>query len=91
MGHFDSLWTVLSNKGITIPAVIPINTLAHRSDWVLEQTNKAYIITTPSEAITLHSGNPFVRTDHGFMQLRLAPQEWDGALWFPLSNLSDLF
>ncbi|MFZ5432709.1 MAG: N-acetylmuramoyl-L-alanine amidase family protein [Calditrichota bacterium] len=71
--------------------LIPLNTLAHRSDWILEQTKRAYIVTTPSGIITFVSGNPFVQIESGCLQLRMAPQEWDGALWFPLSNLTDLF
>ncbi|MBU1983249.1 N-acetylmuramoyl-L-alanine amidase, partial [bacterium] len=71
--------------------LMPLNTLAHKAEWVLEMTRDAYIVTYPAGSVTFRRGNPFVGVEGGFVQLRLSPQEWDGALWFPLSDLTAVF
>ncbi|MDD5087832.1 MAG: N-acetylmuramoyl-L-alanine amidase [bacterium] len=71
--------------------LVPLNTLVHKAEWVLETTNRLYIVTYPGGTATFEPGNPFVACDGGFVQLRMIPQEWDGALWLPLSNVPAIF
>jgi N-acetylmuramoyl-L-alanine amidase len=41
--------------------------------------------------VVVRRGNPFVKVNDGHVQLRLAPEEWDGSLWLPISGLEKLF
>lgn len=71
--------------------VVPLYTLAKAAAWDLTSANGEHTVQWPGHTVSLRRGNPFAATDHGHVQLRLAPEEWDGSLWIPLSNLRDLF
>lgn len=71
--------------------LVPLNTLVHKAEWVLETTNRLYVVTYPGGSATFEPGNPFVACEGGFVQMRMIPQEWDGALWLPLADLRAIF
>jgi N-acetylmuramoyl-L-alanine amidase len=71
--------------------LIPLDALARPAGWTLLRADSQFVVTLPGEAITIRLGNPFVRVNDRFLQLRFPPEEWDGSLWIPFGNLRDLF
>lgn len=71
--------------------LVPLAMLVRAGAWTSEQQESQLLVVTPGDTVTLRQGNSFGRTGHRFVQLRLPPEEWDGSLWIPLSNLRDLF
>jgi N-acetylmuramoyl-L-alanine amidase len=69
----------------------PLTMLIRAAGWTCEQGDGQHIITLPGDTVILKVGNVFARTGGRFVQMRNAPEEWDGSLWVPLSNLRDLF
>lgn len=69
----------------------PLTMLIRAAEWTSEQGDGRHVITLPEDTVILKAGNVFARTGGRFIQMRNAPEEWDGSLWVPLSNLRDLF
>lgn len=71
--------------------LVPLYTLAKAAEWNLISANGEHALEWPGHSIKLRRGNPFAATDRNHVQMKLAPEEWDGSLWVPLANLPDLF
>lgn len=69
----------------------PLSMLVRAAAWTSEQSDGRHVIALPGDTVVLKIGNVFARVGSRFVQLRNAPEEWDGSLWVPLSNLRDLF
>jgi N-acetylmuramoyl-L-alanine amidase len=72
-------------------AMIPLSALAHKANWEEDNSEGRYVIMIPGQTIILRNGNPFARCGTRFVQMRVAPDEWDGSLWVPVSILGDVF
>jgi N-acetylmuramoyl-L-alanine amidase len=66
---------------------IPLTVLASKSDWSLQTEAGAEILTVDTFVIRARRDNPFYFLNGECRQFIFAPQEWDGALWVPLSGL----
>jgi N-acetylmuramoyl-L-alanine amidase len=71
--------------------LVPLAMLVRAAEWKAEQSGGQHIIVLSSDTVALRLGNAFGRSGEHFVQLRVPPEEWDGSLWVPLSNLQDLF
>ena len=71
--------------------LVPLASLVRAANWTLDQEASVHRVTSPSGCAELQAGNPFAKLPNGFVQLRMAPSEWDGSLWVPVVNLRDLF
>ena len=71
--------------------LVPLAMLTRAAAWSAEQQDGRHVVVLPGDTVTLRLGNAFGRAGNRFVQLRLPPEEWDGSLWIPLSNLRDLF
>jgi len=71
--------------------LVPLAMLVRAAGWSAEPQDGRHVIALPGDTVTLRLGNAFGRAGNHFVQLRLPPEEWDGSLWIPLSNLRDLF
>jgi N-acetylmuramoyl-L-alanine amidase len=71
--------------------LVPLAMLVRAAEWKAAPSDGQHVILLPTDTVSLRLGNAFVRSGDHFVQLRLPPEEWDGSLWVPLSNLRDLF
>ncbi|MBU0690821.1 N-acetylmuramoyl-L-alanine amidase [bacterium] len=71
--------------------LIPSALLTRKANWQREREANEEIITAPGSVTILRRGNPFAKVNDSHIQLRVAPEEWDGSFWLPLSGLQDMF
>lgn len=71
--------------------LIPSALLTRKANWQREREANEEIITAPGSITVLRRGNPFAQVNDSHVQLRVAPEEWDGSLWLPLSGLPAIF
>ncbi|MBI5059332.1 N-acetylmuramoyl-L-alanine amidase [candidate division KSB1 bacterium] len=72
-------------------SLIPLAMLARKGNWQVSMDDQTYSISAGMREVQLRRGNPFVIVDGRYVQTSFAPEEWDGSLWIPLSNLFALF
>jgi len=70
---------------------VPLAMLARAGEWNLESSEGRHSVTSPTLNVELYLGRLFAKSGERVVQLRLPPEEWDGSLWIPLVNLTDLF
>lgn len=68
---------------------VPLTILAGKSGWPLTTEAGMEILTIDTFVFRARRDNPFYFLNSRCRQLIFAPQEWDGALWVPLSGLLD--
>ena len=71
--------------------LIPSALLIRKANWEREREANEEIITAPGSITIVRRGNPFAEVNENHIQLRVAPEEWDGSLWLPLSGLEAMF
>ena len=71
--------------------MIPLGMVSEKAGWQFEQFGDKFVFMLPDWAVTLHRGNSFAAVNDRFVQLSMAPEEWDGSVWIPASNLIHLF
>ena len=71
--------------------LIPLTLLSTKAGWKTEVVNGLHIIKSPISQVSLRRNNPFQKIDDHYVQLPVAPDEWDGSLWLPASSLCRLF
>lgn len=74
-----------------VERLVPLSMLIRAGEGYSQQSGSDHILAMGSDTATLRAGNSFGRAGTRFIQLRFAPEEWDGSLWVPLSNIRDLF
>lgn len=71
--------------------LIPLSLIAQLASWTMETEGMNYIVHAPDLKVKIRRANPFLWVGDRPVQIRVEPEEWDGSLWLPVSNLSDIF
>lgn len=72
-------------------SLVPLGTLSHLANWREEHSDSQCTVLLESAKVSLRLTNPFARIDNHFVQLRVAPELWDGSFWIPVRNVDELF
>lgn len=67
--------------------LVPITAIASKSGWALETEAGVEVLRVDTFILRARRNNPFYFLNAQCCQFVIAPQEWDGALWIPLSGL----
>jgi N-acetylmuramoyl-L-alanine amidase len=67
--------------------LVPITAIASKSGWALETEAGVEVLRVDTFVLRARRNNPFYFLNAQCRQFVIAPQEWDGALWVPLSGL----
>lgn len=71
--------------------LVPLSDIASKSGWPLESESGTEILRIDTLVLRARNNNPFYFLNDQCRQFTFAPQEWDGALWVPLSGLFSAF
>ncbi|HEY3294173.1 MAG TPA: N-acetylmuramoyl-L-alanine amidase [bacterium] len=72
-------------------ALIPLRTLARLADWRVLQSESLCTVSLRGAEVAFRTDNPFAKVNGRYVQMRIAPETWDGSLWLPALNLDALF
>ena len=67
--------------------LVPMTAIASKSGWDLDTEAGVEVLRVDTLVLRVRRNNPFYFLNAQSRQFVLAPQEWDGALWVPLSGL----
>ncbi|MBU1708334.1 N-acetylmuramoyl-L-alanine amidase [bacterium] len=67
--------------------LVPITAIASKSGWALDTEAGVEVLRVDTFILRARRNNPFYFLNAQCCQFVIAPQEWDGALWVPLSGL----
>ncbi|MBU1936374.1 N-acetylmuramoyl-L-alanine amidase [bacterium] len=67
--------------------LVPITAIASKSGWALDTEAGVEVLRVDTFILRARRNNPFYFLNAQCRQFVIAPQEWDGALWVPLSGL----
>lgn len=70
---------------------VPLTVIADKAGWTLKAEAGMEVLTVDTFVFRARHNNPFYFLNKRCRQFVAAPQEWDGALWVPLSGLFDAF
>jgi N-acetylmuramoyl-L-alanine amidase len=71
--------------------LVPLQTLSSSAGWEGDETDSGYIVHGGGETVVFGTSNPFAKVGGSLIQLRMAPELWDGSFWVPVSSLERLF
>ncbi|GAF98977.1 unnamed protein product, partial [marine sediment metagenome] len=96
-----SLWAssllLLDTEGVPLGRVpymvqgeerlVPMTAIASKSGWTLDTEAGVEVLRVDTLVLRVRRNNPFFFLNTQCRQFAFTPQEWDGALWVPLSGL----